>query len=61
MAIMWSRIITTFIPVVLHEHEEEKQAKHHEDNIKFQRDFVNDVEKLYDAFSNNHLKCMIYL
>ena len=35
------------------EKESDGNAKHHEDNITFQTEFVNDVEKLYQAFPNN--------
>ena len=48
-----SRLLIEFEENILHEHEDGKPTKHHEDNVKFQNDYVNDVNNVYKAFPNN--------
>ena len=48
-----ARLLKEFEMNILHESEPEDTKKHHEDNLKFQIDFLNNVKKLHAAFPNN--------
>ena len=47
-----ARLLKEFEMNILHESEPEDTKKHHEDNLKFQTDFLN-VQKLHAVFPNN--------
>ena len=56
LGVMWTRTRKTS-KRIWNEHSPRKRTrgyeKRHEDNLKFQTDFLNDVKKLHAAFPNN--------